>query len=76
VLYLRDALGLERDDVVPLYLGDDVTDEDAFEAIVDRGIGIFVSAADDPEVAGRTTAADYILHATEEVRQFLDTLAR
>jgi len=43
---------------------------------VDRGIGIFVGAAEDPEVAGRTTAADYILHATEEVRQFLDTLAR
>ncbi len=76
VLYLLEALGLDRDDVVPLYLGDDVTDEDAFEALVDRGIGIFVGAADDPEVAGRTTAAHYILHATEEVRQFLDTLAR
>ncbi len=76
VLYLLDALGLDRDDVVPLYLGDDVTDEDAFEALADRGIGIFVGTADDPEVAGRTTAADYILHTTEEVRQFLDTLAR
>jgi len=76
VLYLLDALGLDRGDVVPLYLGDDVTDEDAFEALADRGVGIFVGNADAPEVAGRTTAAEYALHTTEEVRQFLDTLGR
>src|SRR5215212_169474 len=75
-LYLLEVLRLDRDDVVPLYLGDDITDEDAFEALADRGISIFVGRADDLEVAGRTTAADYILHTTEEVRQFLDTLAR
>lgn len=76
VLYLLEALRLDRDDVVPLYLGDDITDEDAFEALADRGISIFVGRADDLEIAGRTTAADYILHTTEEVRQFLDTLGR
>jgi trehalose 6-phosphate phosphatase len=76
VLYLLQALGLDRDDVVPLYLGDDVTDEDAFEALADWGVGIFVGHADAPEASGQTTAADYILHTTEEVRQFLDTLAR
>jgi trehalose 6-phosphate phosphatase len=76
MLYLLETLDLDRDDVVPLYLGDDVTDEDAFEALADRGIGIFVGSADDPEVAGRTTAADYLLLSTEEVKQFLDTLAR
>ena len=76
MLYLLGTLDLEREDVVPLYLGDDVTDEDAFEALSDRGIGIFVGSADDPEVAGRTTAADYLLLSTEEVKQFLDTLAR
>jgi trehalose 6-phosphate phosphatase len=76
VLYLLQALGLDRDDVVPLYLGDDVTDEDAFEALADRGVGIFVGHADAPGASGQTTAADYILHTTEEVRQFLDTLAR
>src|ERR687896_493888 len=76
MLYLLETLDLDRDVVVPLYLGDDVTDEDAFEALADRGIGIFVGSVDDPEVAGRTTAADYILLSTEEVRQFLDTLAR
>ena len=30
VLYLLKALGLDRDDVAPLYLRDDITDEDAF----------------------------------------------
>ena len=44
VLYLIDALGLDGDDVVPLYLGDDITDEDAFRALAGRGIGIFVGS--------------------------------
>jgi trehalose 6-phosphate phosphatase len=76
MLYLLETLDLDRDVVVPLYLGDDVTDEDAFEVLADRGIRIFVGSVDDPEVAGRTTAADYILLSTEEVRQFLESLAR
>src|SRR5215471_14224811 len=33
VLYLLKALHLDRDDVVPIYLGDDITDEDAFSAL-------------------------------------------
>ena len=76
VLYLLGALDLDRDDVVPMYLGDDITDEHAFEALATRGIGVFVGHADDPEVAGRTTAADYVLHDVQEVERFLDTLAR
>jgi trehalose 6-phosphate phosphatase len=76
VLYLLEALDLDGDDVVPIYLGDDITDEDAFEALKDRGIGIFAGRAADPEVAGRTTSADYVLHTMQEVERFLDTLAR
>jgi trehalose 6-phosphate phosphatase len=76
VFYLLEALGLDGDDVVPMYLGDDITDENAFEALATRGIGVFVGRADDPEVAGRTTSADYVLHTVKEVEQFLDTLAR
>ncbi|MGF1472440.1 MAG: trehalose-phosphatase [Rubrobacteraceae bacterium] len=76
VLYLLEALELDRDDVVPMYLGDDVTDEHAFEALDGRGIGIFVGRAEDPEVADRGTTADYILHTMDEVEEFLDTLAR
>jgi trehalose 6-phosphate phosphatase len=74
VLYLLEALDLDRDDVVPMYLGDDITDEHAFEALATRGVGIFVGHADDPEVGGRTTSADYVLHTFEEVERFLRTL--
>lgn len=73
VLYLLGAL--DRDDVVPIYLGDDITDEHAFEALSGKGFGVFVGRADDPETAGRTTSADYALHTFEEVERFLDTLA-
>ena len=79
VLYLLEALGLDGDDVAPMYLGDDITDEHAFEALSGaspRGIGIFVGRADDPETAGRTTSADFVLHTFGEVERFLDTLAR
>lgn len=75
VLYLLETLELDRD-VVPLYLGDDHTDEHAFEALEGRGLGIFVGSADDPEVGGRNTAADYVLNTVEEVKTFLDRLAR
>jgi trehalose 6-phosphate phosphatase len=78
VLYLLEALGLEGDDVAPMYLGDDLTDEDAFEALKQaspKGIGIFVGRAEAPEVAGRTTAADYVLDDVREVERFLNALA-
>src|SRR5258707_7903459 len=70
VLYLLTALDLDRDDVVPVYLGDDITDEDAFRALAGRGIGIFVGSASDPETAGRTTAAGYVLTTIGRGGQF------
>ncbi len=76
VLHLLQTLDLDADDVVPLYLGDDITDEDAFRALAGRGVGIIVGHPDDPEVANRPTAADFVLESTIEVEQFLDTLAR
>lgn len=76
VLHLLQALDLDREDVVPLYLGDDITDDDAFAALASRGIGIFVGSADDPEVGGRETYAAFVLDSTEEVERFLDALAR
>ncbi len=75
VLYLLQALDLDRDDVVPIYLGDDITDEDAFRALAGNGIGIFVESGGDPENAGRTTAADYVLSSIGEVEEFLNRLA-
>jgi len=76
VLYLIDVLGLDSPDVVPIYLGDDITDEDAFRALRGRGIGIIVGHPDDHEVSGRTTAADFVLRSTEDVQDLLATLAR
>lgn len=76
VLHLIDVLGLGGDDVMPLYLGDDITDEDAFRALRARGIGIFVGRADDPEVGDRETAAQFVLGSVDEVQRFLARLGR
>jgi trehalose 6-phosphate phosphatase len=57
----------------PLYLGDDVTDEDAFRAVLDRGLGILVA---DLEGEPRTTAASYRLRDPGEARTFLERMAQ
>jgi trehalose 6-phosphate phosphatase len=75
VLYLLQALDL-GDDVLPVYLGDDVTDEHAFAALAGRGIGLIVSSGDDPAESARTTRADYRLDGVPDVQRFLDLLAR
>jgi trehalose 6-phosphate phosphatase len=68
VLWLLDALGLNDAGVVPFYLGDDLTDEDAFRALAGRGFGIVV----DPPAE---TAADYHLRNVAEVEAFLNAVA-
>ena len=67
LLWMLDAFGLPG--AVPLYLGDDLTDEDAFRAVEERGVGILV--AEEP----RPTAASYSLRDPGEVRRFLEWLA-
>ena len=69
LLWLLDALGLDRPDVLPFYIGDDITDEDAFRALAGRGLGVLV--AEEP----RETAAEYQLRDPGEVRAFLERLA-
>ncbi|MEA2559767.1 MAG: trehalose 6-phosphate phosphatase [Acidobacteriota bacterium] len=67
LLWMMDTLNLFAE--VPIYLGDDVTDEDAFRVIEKQGIGILV--AEEP----RPTAASYGLRDPGEVRRFLEWLA-
>jgi trehalose 6-phosphate phosphatase len=76
VLHLLTTLGLDRDDVVPIYIGDDITDEHAFETLAGREVGVIVASAADREVSGRETAAEFALDSVEEVERFLDGLAR
>jgi trehalose 6-phosphate phosphatase len=68
VLWILDALGLRAEHILPLYIGDDVTDEDAFRALKGRGLSFFVGRAERP------TAADYRLADPSEVGRFLTLL--
>ncbi len=71
VLWIMEALGLDkRADVIPLFIGDDVTDEDAFEILKGRGIGILV------ENRGQDTAAEYSLKNVFQVRAFFQRMVR
>ena len=66
--WLMERLGLDLDATIPLYLGDDVTDEDAFAVLVDRGLGIVVGREGEP------TLAHYALESPDEVRELLARL--
>ncbi|MBN2505209.1 MAG: trehalose-phosphatase [Verrucomicrobia bacterium] len=68
VAWLLQTLDLDSPGVLPIYLGDDLTDEDAFEALRRRGVGIVVR--DEP----RPTAARYALENVAEVQAFLNRL--
>ncbi|HEX6221655.1 MAG TPA: trehalose-phosphatase [Acidimicrobiia bacterium] len=69
--YLLETLPDSR---VPLYIGDDVTDEDAFSKIrtSGKGVAVLVGRVTDPA----QTWATYTLVDTVESLEFLDRLAR
>jgi trehalose-phosphatase len=69
VRWLLHALDLEGADVLPIHVGDDVTDEDAFRALQRDGIGIAV--LDHP----RATAAHYWVSDPGQVRELLNAIA-
>lgn len=69
VRWLLDALSIEPERYLPIYVGDDETDEDAFASLAGRGIGVRVGR----EVS--TTLADYRVADTDEVRVLLEWLA-
>ena len=70
VNWILEKLGAaDKDKFVPIYVGDDITDEDAFTAIKDSGIGILVG------YHGNSTDAKYRLKNVYQVRVFLQKLA-
>ena len=69
LLWLLDVLELGPG-VLPVYVGDDETDEDAFRAVRDRGLGVVVRGEGDD----RPTLARYTLRDTEEARAFVELL--
>jgi trehalose-phosphatase len=68
VLWLLETLGLESGNALPIYIGDDRTDEDAFSALEKRGVAILVGDRSQP------TAASYSLRDPSEVERFLREL--
>ncbi len=58
--------------VLPIYIGDDLTDEDAFDAVRTDGIGILVRHSEDGD---RRSAAQFTLENPDKVREFLDRVA-
>ncbi|XP_002513579.2 probable trehalose-phosphate phosphatase C [Ricinus communis] len=71
--YLLDTLGLSNsNDVLPVYIGDDRTDEDAFQVIQRRGQGFPIIVTSSP----KDTKASYSLSNPSEVLTFLLRLAR
>jgi trehalose 6-phosphate phosphatase len=67
VWWLLNALHLDAK-TFPIYIGDDETDEDAFRALKDRGLGILVTQEFPP------TAAHYRLNDSDDVKAFLKAL--
>ncbi len=70
VLWLMERLGLRGEAVRPIYIGDDVTDEDAFRVLQEWGAGIVVHGGEE-----RYTNARYSLVDPGEVLTFLQNLS-
>ncbi len=68
IVWLLDRLDLNQPQILPLYLGDDTTDEDAFRTLKHRGISIYVGIPEQP------TQADYYLCDPDAVQQFFQRL--
>uniref|UniRef100_A0A1D1YTK5 Trehalose 6-phosphate phosphatase n=1 Tax=Anthurium amnicola TaxID=1678845 RepID=A0A1D1YTK5_9ARAE len=72
LVFLLETLGFaDSSDVLPLYIGDDRTDEDAFKVLRERGQGFGILVSKIP----KDTHAAYSLQEPSEVKEFLQRLA-
>lgn len=73
LLWVLTELGRDGPETLPVYLGDDLTDEDAFAALREHGsgLGLVVRGEDDD----RVTAADYVIADVEATTEVLDRLS-
>jgi len=69
--FLLEHLGIDAATALVVYVGDDLTDEDALRALQGRGIGVVVR-----DSVPRDTYADLALEDPQEVHDFLETLVR
>ena len=67
-LLLRE-LGMDEDNSIAIYIGDDITDEAAYRVLRKPNVSIVIPDDD------RVTAADYTLEDCDDVQRFLDWLA-
>lgn len=68
--WLTNHLNWDKQRYYRVFIGDDLTDEDGFEAIKDDGMGIIVGAHSEK------TAASYKLRDTDQVTEFLEELKK
>lgn len=66
-LLARQQFKLDDKKILPIYIGDDVTDEDAFKVLRSKGLTIFVGESG-------ISQAEYYLKDTKEVIEFISRL--
>jgi trehalose 6-phosphate synthase/phosphatase len=68
VSWICERVGIDSAVILPIYIGDDLTDEDAFEALQGTGVTIVVKQS------ARPTHASFSLRNVPEVRLLLERL--
>jgi trehalose 6-phosphate phosphatase len=73
LLWIMDELGLTNDEsVLPIYIGDDDTDEDAFQTLQDNNLGLGIMV----EHNGKPTHASFTLKDVDEVANLFQELLK